>query len=68
MAVARPKESTSMTSQHAYLNSIGASVFFTHPISLTLLIIAALLVIVPLFLRRRVRHADLPAETPAEAA
>jgi putative tricarboxylic transport membrane protein len=43
------------------------SVFFTHPISLVLLIIAALLVLVPLFLRRRQRHADLPAETPAES-
>jgi putative tricarboxylic transport membrane protein len=44
------------------------SVFFTHPISLGLLIIAALLLLVPLFLgRRRPKHEDLPAETPAEA-
>ena len=44
------------------------SVFFTHPISLALLIIAVLLVLVPIVLRRRQRHAELPAETPAEAA
>src|SRR3712207_6642513 len=45
------------------------TVFFTHPISLGLLVIAALLLLVPLFLRRRRRkHEDLPAETPAEAA
>ena len=44
------------------------TVFFTHPISLAILVIAALLVLVPLFLRGRRRHADLPAETPAEAA
>ena len=43
------------------------SVFLTHPISLALLIIAVLLVIVPVFLRRRQKHADLPAETPAES-
>ena len=42
------------------------SVFLTHPISLALLIIAVLLVIVPIFLRRKQKHADLPAETPAE--
>ena len=45
------------------------SVFFTHPISLALLVVAALLVLVPIFLRRRrPRHEDLPAQTPAEAA
>ena len=38
------------------------SVFFTHPISLALLIIAALLVIVPIFLRRRRAKAE-PAIT-----
>ena len=43
------------------------SVFLTHPISLALLIIAVLLVIVPVFLRRRQKHANLPAETPAES-
>ena len=43
------------------------SVFFTHPISLAILIIAVLLVLVPIFLRRRQRRADLPAETPAES-
>jgi putative tricarboxylic transport membrane protein len=44
------------------------SVFFTHPISAAILIIALLLVLVPLFIRRRQRHADLPASTPAESA
>jgi putative tricarboxylic transport membrane protein len=44
------------------------SVFFTHPISAAILIIALLLVLVPLFIRRRQRHADLPANTPAESA
>jgi putative tricarboxylic transport membrane protein len=39
------------------------TVFFTHPLSLALLVIAALLVLVPVFLRRRQRHADLPAES-----
>ena len=34
-----------------------ASVFFTHPISLALLVIAALLVITPILMRRRQRHA-----------
>ena len=34
------------------------SVFFTHPISLALLIIAALLVVVPIFLRRRRAKAE----------
>jgi putative tricarboxylic transport membrane protein len=43
------------------------SVFFTHPISAAILIIALLLVLVPLFIRRRQRHADLPANTPAES-
>jgi putative tricarboxylic transport membrane protein len=43
------------------------SVFFTHPISAAILIIALLLVLVPLFIRRRQRHADLPASTPAES-
>jgi putative tricarboxylic transport membrane protein len=43
------------------------SVFFTHPISLSLLVIAVLLVIAPILLRRRQKHADLPAETPAES-
>jgi putative tricarboxylic transport membrane protein len=43
------------------------SVFFTHPISLAILAIAALLVLVPIVLRRRRRRADLPAETPAES-
>jgi len=43
------------------------SVFFTHPISLAILVVAVLLVLVPIFLRRRRRHADLPAETPAES-
>ena len=43
------------------------SVFLTHPISLALLIIAVLLVILPIFLRRKQKHADLPAETPAES-
>ena len=44
------------------------SVLFTHPISLGLLVIAVLLVLVPLFLRRRrPKHENLPAETPAEA-
>ena len=44
------------------------SVFFTHPISLALLVIAALLVLLPLFMRRRrPRHEDLPAQTPAES-
>jgi putative tricarboxylic transport membrane protein len=43
------------------------SVFFTHPISLALLVVAALLVSIPIVLRRRrARHADLPAGTPAE--
>ena len=46
-----------------------ATVFFTHPISLAILVIAALLVLVPLFMRRRrPKHEDLPAQTPAEAA
>jgi putative tricarboxylic transport membrane protein len=44
------------------------SVFFTHPISAAILIIALLLVLVPLFIRRRQYHADLPASTPAESA
>jgi putative tricarboxylic transport membrane protein len=45
-----------------------ASVFFTHPISLALLVIAALLVVLPLFLRRRrPTHENLPASTPAES-
>jgi len=44
------------------------SVFFTHPISAAILITALLLVLVPLFIRRRQRHADLPASTPAESA
>jgi putative tricarboxylic transport membrane protein len=44
------------------------SVFFTQPISLTLLVIAALLVLVPIFIRRRQSHADLPSQTPAESA
>jgi putative tricarboxylic transport membrane protein len=44
------------------------SVFFTHPISAAILIIALLLVLVPLFIRRRQRHANLPASTPAESA
>ena len=44
------------------------SVFFTHPIAAAILIIALLLVLVPLFIRRRQRHADLPASTPAESA
>ena len=35
-----------------------ASVFFTHPISLALLVIAVLLVIAPILLRRRQKHAD----------
>jgi putative tricarboxylic transport membrane protein len=39
------------------------TVFFTHPLSLALLVIAVLLVLVPVFLRRRQRHADLPAES-----
>ena len=43
------------------------SVFFTHPISAAILIIALLLVLVPLFIRRRQRRADLPANTPAES-
>ena len=44
------------------------SVFLTHPISLGLLVIAVLLVLVPLVLRRRrPRHEDLPAQTPAES-
>jgi TctA family transporter len=43
-------------------------VFFTHPISAAILIIALLLVLVPLFIRRRQYHADLPASTPAESA
>ena len=43
------------------------TVFFTHPISLAILIVAALLVIVPIVLRRRRAKADLPAEAPAEA-
>src|SRR5918993_1281261 len=44
------------------------SVFFTHPISLALLVIAALLVVLPLFLRRRrPTHENLPASTPAES-
>ena len=43
------------------------SIFFSHPISLALLVIAALLVIVPIFLRRRrPLHENLPAQTPAE--
>ena len=42
--------------------------FFTHPISLALLVIAALLVVLPLFLRRRrPTHENLPASTPAES-
>ena len=41
--------------------------FFTHPISLAILIIAVLLVLVPIFLRRRQRRAELPAETPARS-
>jgi putative tricarboxylic transport membrane protein len=45
------------------------SIFFSHPISLALLVTAALLVLVPLLLRRRrPKHEDLPAQTPAEAA
>lgn len=45
------------------------TVFVTHPIALTLLVIALLLVIVPMILKRRQRlhHADLPADTPAES-
>ena len=35
-----------------------ASVFFTHPISLALLVIAALLVITPILMRRRQRRAE----------
>ena len=38
------------------------SVFFTHPISLLLLAIAALLVLVPVVLRRRARHAEHAAQ------
>src|SRR4051812_31085092 len=38
------------------------TVFLTHPLSLALLIIAALLV--PVSMRQRPRHEDLPAETP----
>src|SRR5215210_3828772 len=47
-----------------------ASVFFTHPISLGILVVAALLVLVPIVLRRRQkrREATLPAGTPAETA
>ena len=33
------------------------SVFFTHPISLVLLVVAVLLVITPILMRRRQRHA-----------
>jgi putative tricarboxylic transport membrane protein len=43
------------------------TVFFTHPISLAILIVAALLVIVPIVLRRRRAKADLATEAPAEA-
>jgi putative tricarboxylic transport membrane protein len=46
-----------------------ATVFFTHPISLALLVIAALLVIVPAILRRRaVARRGPPADAPAGAA
>jgi putative tricarboxylic transport membrane protein len=38
------------------------SVFFTHPLSLALLVIAALLVIGPVILRRRARRAAREAE------
>jgi putative tricarboxylic transport membrane protein len=40
------------------------SVFVTQPISLLILVIAFLLVLVPIFLRRR-RLSGAPAETPA---
>jgi len=43
------------------------SVFLTHPISAAILMIALLLILVPLFLRRRQQHANLPAKTPAES-
>jgi putative tricarboxylic transport membrane protein len=46
------------------------SVFFTHPLSLALLVVAALLVLVPVILRRRARKAghgtaDVAADRPA---
>jgi putative tricarboxylic transport membrane protein len=45
-----------------------ASVFFTHPISLALLVIAVVLVLLPIFMRRRrPTHENLPASTPAES-
>jgi putative tricarboxylic transport membrane protein len=44
------------------------SVFFTHPLSLALLAIAVLLVLVPVFLRRRARKAESGATDAAAAA
>lgn len=44
------------------------SVFFTSPISLLILVIAVLLVVGPILLRRRARHAAAETATPAESA
>jgi putative tricarboxylic transport membrane protein len=44
------------------------SVFFTHPLSLALLVVAALLVVVPVILRRRARKAEHEAADAAAIA
>ena len=44
------------------------SVFFTHPLSLALLVVAALLVLVPVVVRRRARKAEHEAAGAATAA